>query len=65
MSTRIPADPADPHLEPPADGGADGSRNGSGAQTALLAMLKKRTMRVNRDADGEPPQEGAADTQAE
>jgi hypothetical protein len=30
-------------------------RSGSGAATARLAMLKKRQMRVTRDAEPEPP----------
>jgi hypothetical protein len=33
-------------------------RSGSGAGTALLAMLKKRQMRVTRDAEPEPPPAG-------
>ena len=34
-------------------------RSGSGAGTALAAMLKKRQMRANRDTEAPGPEDGA------
>jgi hypothetical protein len=49
---------------PPSEGDGQVARNGVGAQTALLAMLKRRQMRASRDADPpapEPAKKGARD----
>jgi hypothetical protein len=44
-----------PHIESvPATEPAEVPRSGSGAGTALSAMLKKRKMRVTRDTDTDP-----------
>ena len=34
-------------------------RSGSGSDTALIAMLKKRQMRVKRDTENPAPEDGA------
>lgn len=34
-------------------------RSGSGAGTALMAMLKKRQMRVKRDTENPSPEDGS------
>ena len=62
MSPRDPSDkiPPPPSAAPP-DSDAGDARTGAGAQTALLAMLKKRRMRATRDPDSLPPGEDAAD----
>jgi hypothetical protein len=39
----------------PLDGTSESGSSGSGAQTALLEMLRKRRMRVTRDPDSEIP----------
>jgi hypothetical protein len=62
MSTGNPSDKAPaPPSSAPAGGGTEDARTGAGAQTALLAMLKKRRMRVQRDPDSLPPGEDARD----
>lgn len=61
MSPREPADKSPlPPTEPP-DRDAGDARTGAGAQTALLAMLKKRRMRALRDPVAPPPPDGAVD----
>jgi hypothetical protein len=61
MSRRDPADKAPPPPAGARDGDAGDARTGAGAQTALLAMLKKRRMRATRDPDPLPPRKDSAD----
>lgn len=53
--TRDPALPAVAGAEEPSDKVA---RSGAGADTAMLAMLKKRKMRARRDPEPQPPPAG-------
>jgi len=49
----------------PAETRTDVPRSGSGAGTALYAMLKKRQMRATRDADPDlPPPQAPAENAA-
>jgi hypothetical protein len=58
-----PADESKPRTPAPTgsplDGTSDSGTSGSGAQTALLEMLRKRRMRASRDqdTDSDPPSE--------
>ena len=62
MSPRDPSDKVPPPPSAtPGDGDKEVARTGAGAQTALLAMLKKRRMRATRDPDSLPPAEDGAD----
>lgn len=49
----------------PADRPPTIQHSGSGAETALLAMLKKRQMRASRDADPQLPATDAEKTTEE
>jgi hypothetical protein len=48
---------SDPRMPDGQDGAGNGTRSGSGADTALKEMLKKRQMRHSADDDCPPPAE--------
>jgi hypothetical protein len=62
MSQRGPSDKVTPAPSAaPATGDTGDGHSGSGAQTALQAMLKKRRMRATRDPDPASPSEDATE----